>query len=218
MHTFALALAYVSAAIVVATVLPQLARTIRHPGLTGVSPVSWTLTAASSLSWLAYGLLTATPFQIPGNVVLCTGSVALVLLVPSRWRRGHRAVVVGGALVVVIVAALTLPPSIVGYIGFSLGLVASWPQLVDSFGSWRAGEESGVAIGSWIARLVSGAGWFTYAVIMRDTPVLVASVVGLVTTVAVLSLETSARSAARRAAAAETSEYSATAAIATASA
>ena len=113
MHTFALALAYVSAAIVVATVLPQLARTIRHPGLTGVSPVSWTLTAASSLSWLAYGLLTATPFQIPGNVVLCTGSVALVLLVPSRWRRGHRAVVVGGALVVVVVAALTLPPSIV---------------------------------------------------------------------------------------------------------
>lgn len=203
MHTFALVLAYVSAAIVVATVVPQLMRTVRHPDLSGVSPVSWTLTAASSLSWLSYGLLTATPFQIPGNVLLCSGSVALVLLVPSRWRRGHRAMVVGVALVAVVIAALTLPPSTVGYIGFALGLVASWPQLVDSFGSWREGAESGVAIGSWVARLVSGAGWFTYAVIMRDIPVLVASVVGLVTTVAVLTLEMSARSAARRVATAE---------------
>ncbi len=198
MHTFALVLAYLSAAVVVATVIPQLVRTVRHPQLSGVSPVSWTLTAASSLSWLAYGLLTATPFQIPGNVLLCSGSVTLVLLVPSGWSRRSRAGVAGGALLAVVVAALTLPPSTVGYIGFALGLVASWPQLVDSYASWRAGAESGVAVGAWVARLASGAGWFTYAVIMRDIPVLVASVVGLITTMAVLGLETSARSAARR--------------------
>lgn len=198
MHTFALVLAYAAAAVVVATVVPQLVRTVRHPQLSGVSPISWTLMAASSLSWLAYGLLTATPFQIPGNVLLCSGSVALVLLVPSGWSRRSRAVVVGGALVAVVVAAVTLPPSIVGYIGFALGLVASWPQLVDSYASWRAGAESGVSVGAWVARLVSGAGWLAYALILHDIPVLVASIVGLVTTVAVLGLETSARAAARR--------------------
>lgn len=198
MHTLALLLAYVASALGTSVVVPQLIRTIRHPYLTGVSPVSWALIGASCLAWLAYGVRASIWPQIPGNVLLCTGAIALVLLVPGASSHVRRTLALFLTMGVVVAVTWLVPPQVAGFVGFGIGLFAAWPQLADSFATWRRREVSGVAVGSWGVRLAAGIGWFTYAVIAHDVPVLFASTIGFVTTVAVLSMEVSARSAARR--------------------
>ena len=81
LHTFALTLAYIGAVLGVATVAPQILRTLRHPSFAGVAPTSWALSALGCSMWLVKGIRNAELPQIPGNVLLTAGSVAIALLV-----------------------------------------------------------------------------------------------------------------------------------------
>ena len=107
--TFAVCLAYVGATLGVAMVVPQLLRTVRHPDLGGVSPSSWGLTALACLTWLTYGVRTATIPQIPGNVLLVSGAVSIALLVPSPVSRSTRALVLATAAAVMLGLAFAVP-------------------------------------------------------------------------------------------------------------
>lgn len=198
LHSLALPLAYLGALLSFAMVVPQLVRTIRHPDLPGVSPSSWAITAIACLSWLIYGLRADVLPQVPGNVLLIIGSVALVLLVPSAWSKRRRAVLLGAIGLVIVVASLVIAPVAVGYLAFGIGLFAGWPQLVDSFENWRSGIESGVSLPTWWVKLAATASWLAYSVITMDLPVLIASVLGAATIIAVFMLEASARQAASR--------------------
>ena len=198
LHSFALPLAYTGALLSVGMVLPQLTRTIRHPNLTGVSPTSWALTSIACLAWLIYGLRADVLPQIPGNVLLIAGAVALVLLVPSAWSRSRRAASLGTACAVVVALSLMIPPVAVGYLALSISLLSLWPQLVDSYANWRAGVESGVSLPTWWVKLAATTCWLFYSVIAVDLPVLIASVLSAVSIAAVFVMETSARQAASR--------------------
>ncbi len=194
-------LAYLGALLSFAMVVPQLARTIRNPTLPGVSPSSWAITAIACLGWLIYGLRADVMPQVPGNVLLIIGSVALVLLVPSPWSMQRRATLLGAAGLAIVVTSVIITPVAVGYLAFGIGLFAGWPQLVDSYANWRNGIESGVSLPTWWVKLGATTCWLSYSVINVDVPVLIASVLGAATIVAVFLLEASARQAAGQAAA-----------------
>ncbi len=194
LHPLALPLAYLGALLGVLMVLPQLSRTIRHPDLPGVSALSWGLTAASSLTWLAYGVRSAMMPQIPGNILLVSGAVAVVLLVPSGLPAHRRALILGASAASILGLAVVLPAQTLGYLAFSIGLVSVWPQLLESFANWRSGWESALSLTTWSVKLAAGGCWLAYALLATDLPVAVASVVALTTGIAILGMEASLRS------------------------
>jgi uncharacterized protein with PQ loop repeat len=189
LHALALDLGYVGAAIGVVMVVPQLVRTVRHPLLGGVSPVAWSLTVLGCMTWLVYGIRTATMQQIPGNVFLVAGAVAVVILVPSAVSRQRRALTLGAVAAALLVLALTIPAHTVGYVAVSFGLVAAWPQVYDSVATWRLGVRSGVSLTTWSLKAVSQSCWLTYAITARDVPVILSAVVALSTALLLVGLE-----------------------------
>ena len=85
----------------------------------------------------------------------------------------------------------------VGYLAFSIGLFSSWPQLYDSFATWRAGNVSAVSLPTWSLRMSAQACWLAYAVLALDVPVLISAVVTLSSALALVVLEASTRWARR---------------------
>ena len=193
MVVFATTLAYVGATLGVLMVVPQVLRTVRHPRLGGVSTVSWGLLAVACLSWLLYGLRTQTWPQVPGNVFLVSGAVAVVLLVPSPHSRVRRAATLAAVAAAVVVVALAIPAHLVGYLAVGIGLTSAWPQLYDSLLSSRRTALSGVSIATWGTRLASQSCWLAYAVLVRDVPVLLSASVALSAATAMVAVEASRR-------------------------
>jgi uncharacterized protein with PQ loop repeat len=192
-HSLALPIAYLGSVLGVAMVLPQLIRTMRRPELPGVSALSYGLATASCLAWLIYGIRTTSVPQIPGNVLLILGTVSVVMLVPSAVSRGRRGLALGAAAMTILALSSLVPAQTVGYAAFAISLTSAWPQLIESFGTWRTGGESGLSLTTFSVKLASGVCWLTYAALAFDGPVLVASVVGLSTSLAIMGMEFSAR-------------------------
>jgi uncharacterized protein with PQ loop repeat len=80
-HTLALTIAYAASVLGVASVVPQILRTIRHPHMAGVAPLSYAVSILACSGFMIYGLRADVIPQIPGNVLLVSGSIAIVLLV-----------------------------------------------------------------------------------------------------------------------------------------
>jgi len=192
-HALAEPLAYLGAALGIGMVVPQVLRTLRHPGLPGVSALSWGLMSLSCLTWFAYGLRTAAIPQLPGNALLVTGAVAIVLLVPSAHSRRNRIFTLASAAALLVVLATVLPAQTVGFIAFSISLCSAWPQLIESFGTWRAGAISGVSLTTLSVRLVSTLCWMAYAILAFDLPVIISASFGLMTSLAIFGMEASLR-------------------------
>ena len=192
------ALGYLGALIGVFVVVPQILRTVRNPTLGGVSPLSWSLSALACIAWLTYGLRTATWPQVPGNVLLVAGSIAIVLLVPSALSAGRRAAYLSLAVASLVLVACLMPPHLIGYLAFVVGLVSAWPQVFDSIATYRAGQPSGVSVSTWVLKVLSQACWLSYAFLAGDVPVVISAFVALSTAASLVVLETTAASAGRK--------------------
>lgn len=192
-HEIAFGLGYLGAALGVAMVVPQIVRIVRHPALPGVSPISWALTVFACLLWMTYGLRSGALPQIPGNVLLVGGAIAVVLLVKTPISRGRRALLLTLGAGLLELTAWVIPPQGVGYLAFAIGTVSTWPQLYDSVGNWRAHVNSGVSLSTWGLRIASQVCWLSYAVGTGDLPVGIGATVAFMTGVAMVALETAAR-------------------------
>ncbi len=195
----ALFIGFAGATIGVMVVFPQIARILRNPGLSGVSAAAWSLTSLACMTWMIYGLRTHSAPQVPGNLLLVTGSVLIVLLAPNRVSPGRRGIRLAGVGGTVAAAALLLPARQDGYLAFGIGLVSAWPQVYDSISTWRAGRLSGVSLSAWGLRIASQVCWFSYALATGDRPVLIATVAMISTALTLILLEASARTRAARA-------------------
>jgi uncharacterized protein with PQ loop repeat len=187
--TLALGLAYVGSAIGVAMVIPQILRIVRNPSMGGVSPWTWAITATSCVLWLTYGVRSGSLPQIPGNVLLVSGAVAIVLLVPAAWSRGRRAlllVTVTGSLVLV---STQLAPEQVGFLAFGIGVTGMWPQVYETVWARRGMGPSAISITSQGLKLASQACWITFAVLTLDVPVIVSAIMALSTNSVVTAVE-----------------------------
>ncbi len=192
-HEIAFGFGYLGAALGVAMVVPQIIRIVRHPSLPGVSPASWSLLIFACLLWMTYGLRSGALPQVPGNVLLISGAVAVVLLIQSPTSRVRRGLFLAVGAGVLEVTAWVIPPQSIGYLAFAVGTVSTWPQLYDSVGNWRAHTNSGVSLSTWGLRIASQVCWLTYAVGTSDLPVGVGAAVALLTGIAMVALETAAR-------------------------
>ena len=198
LQNFALFLAYLASAIGVLMVAPQILRIVRHPHLGGVSPWTWALTAVGCSLWLTYGLRSHSLPQIPGNVLLISGAVAIVLLVDARWSRPLRAlllVIVTGLLVALSTA---LTPEQVGFLAFGLSLTGMWPQVFETVWLRRGRGPSALSMTSQVLKLVSQVLWVTFAVLTFDTPVIVSAVVAITANTIVALVEWTRRREAAR--------------------
>jgi len=184
---------YLAAAIGVAMVLPQIARILRHPHLPGVSALTWSLNTVACTAWLGYGIRTWQLPQIPGNVLFISGAVAIVLLIPSSFGRTARALCLGGTGALEAATIVALPAQSVGYVAFTVTLAASWPQVYNSFRSWRLRRPSAVSMPAWGLGLVSQVLWLLYASGVHDVPITVSSGCLCLSMLMLLTLEGLAR-------------------------
>lgn len=187
-HTLALLLAYVGSAIGVAMVVPQILRIVRHPNMTGVSPWSWAVMAVSCSLWLTYGVRSGSLPQIPGNVALIAGAVAIVLLVPAAWSRRRRAVMLAASVLFLVAQSTRLEPETVGFLAFGIGLVGMWPQVYGTVWARRGMGPSAISLTSNSLKVGSQLCWLSFALLTTDTPVIVSALLalsanGIVTTV-----------------------------------
>jgi uncharacterized protein with PQ loop repeat len=173
---------YLGAALGVAMVLPQIARTYRDRALVGVSALTWALTALSCLTWLLYGVRAEEVPQIPGNVLTVAGAVVIVLAVPSSISRGARAARLVLAAAALIALAAVLAPTVLGFVAFGIGMVSALPQIARSLlGSGGAA----VSIPTWLLYGAAQVCWLTYALIHHDAVVTVSAVFLIISSVLV---------------------------------
>jgi uncharacterized protein with PQ loop repeat len=192
-HALAIGLGYTGATLGVAMVVPQIVRIVRHPSLPGVSPVSWALSTFACLAWLTFGLRTGAAPQIPGNVLLTIGAVAVVLLINTPMPRGRRGLLLLAGSAVLLATVWVIPAESVGYLATAIGLSSMWPQLYDTVGNWRGHITSGVSLTTYALRMASQVCWLSYAVGTHDMPVGVGASLALVIASATLGLEAAAR-------------------------
>lgn len=192
-HEIAFGFGYLGAALGVAMVVPQIVRIVRHPSLPGVSPISWALTVFGCLLWFTYGLRSGALPQLPGNLLLICGAIAVELLMKSPTSRARRGLLLAlGAGLLEATASVT-PTQGVGYLAFGIGTISTWPQLYDSVGNWRAHINSGVSLSTWGLRIASQVCWLAYAVGTSDLPVGIGACVAGLTGIAMVALESAAR-------------------------
>jgi uncharacterized protein with PQ loop repeat len=194
LHLIAEASGYLGSVLGVAMVVPQIIRTYANRSLPGVSAMSWALTALSCLTWMSYGVLTDELPQIPGNVLLVSGAVVVVLAVPSATSVSRRALGLGGAAAALVAIAALLPAPAVGMVGFGIGLVSGLPQIIVSLS--RHSAASAVSLLTWALRVASQACWFFYAVALGDLVVAVSAAFLLSSAALVLGTELARRRAA----------------------
>lgn len=194
LHAYAVATGYLGAALGVAMVVPQIVRTVRDRTVPGVSALSWALTALACTSWLLYGVRTGELPQIPGNILLVSGSVVVALLVPSSVGVAARtAGLVGPALLIGVLAALA-PTPVIGALAIAMALVSSVPQTVRSLRR-RAASASAVSLLTWSLRVASQACWLGYALVLHDATVAVSATFVLSNALIVLGAEAARRPA-----------------------
>src|ERR1019366_3449271 len=192
-HEIAFGFGYLGAALGVVMVVPQIVRIVRHPSLPGVSPISWALTVFGCLLWFTYGLRSGALPQLPGNLLLICGAIAVVLLMKSPTSRARRGLLLAlGAGLLEATGSLT-PTQGGGDLAVGIGTISTWPQLYDSVGNWRAHINSGVSLSTWGLRIASQVCWLAYAVGTSDLPVGIGACVAGLTGIAMVALESAAR-------------------------
>ena len=192
-HALAIGLGYTGATLGVAMVVPQIVRIIRHPSLTGVSPLSWALSTFGCLAWLTYGLRTDAAPQIPGNILLAAGATVCVLLINSPMSRGRRGALLLVGAAVLLVTVWVIPAESVGYLATVIGLSSMWPQLYDTVGNFRRHIVSAVSLPTYGLRMASQVAWLSYALGTHDMPVGVGASLALLIASTTLGLEAAAR-------------------------
>lgn len=187
------ALAYLGSAIGVAMVIPQILRIVRHPHMGGVSPWTWAITVVSCTTWIAYGVRTGSMPQIPGNILLVSGAVAIVLLVPAAWSRSVRAVGLALATAVMVLVSTLLEPEVAGFFALAIGLTGMWPQVFETVWLRRGMGPSAISLTSQALKVVSQLCWLAFAVLTLDVPVLVAAIMTLSTNFVITGVEIARR-------------------------
>jgi uncharacterized protein with PQ loop repeat len=188
LHAIGVASGYLGAALGVGMVVPQIIRTLHDRHLTGVSPLSWALTALACFTWLLYGIRTREIPQLPGNVLIVSGAFVIVLLVPSLVTTRVRALRLAAAVVPIVAAAVWAPAIVIGLLAFSIGLTSAWPQLLTSL-TRPAGVPSALSISAWLMRCGSQTAWLFYAVVLHDLAVTISATFTLTSAIIILSVE-----------------------------
>jgi uncharacterized protein with PQ loop repeat len=192
LHTIAVAGGYLGAVLGVSMVIPQIVRTFRNRTLAGVSAVTWALTALSCLTWMLYGVRSGEVPQIPGNILIVTGAAVIVLAVPSAMSRSMRAIGLAGPAALLVGLATVLPPPVIGFVAFGIGLISAVPQTIRSLTRPQP-QTSAVSVLTWVLRAASQISWLFYALVLHDITVTISATFILITSTVLILSESSRR-------------------------
>jgi uncharacterized protein with PQ loop repeat len=173
-HELGTMLGYMGAALGVSMVIPQVVRTLANRKLTGVSALSWAMLAFACTGWMLYGLKAHEMVQVPGNVLLVSGAVAVVLLVPARMPIPARVLSLAAGLSTYVWFASVVPAAITVSVAIAIGLSSSIPQVLQSLRR-SAHARSAVSLSTWWMRVASQACWLAFALIVHEWVVLVSA-------------------------------------------
>lgn len=187
-HELGTLFGYLGAALGASMVVPQIARTLRDRTLTGVSALSWAMGAFSCGGWLLYGIVGHEVVQIPGNVVIVGGSIAVALLAPARVAVLLRALLIGTGLAAYAAIAFLTSAAVVVGIAISIGVMSSLPQVVKSVRRPQH-NRSAVSLSTWWMRVLSQSCWLAFAVLVRDWSVFASSLYVQTCNVTILTAE-----------------------------
>ncbi|HEY3737322.1 MAG TPA: PQ-loop domain-containing transporter [Jatrophihabitans sp.] len=187
-HEIGTLFGYFGATLGVSMVIPQILRTLRNRKLTGVSALSWSMSVFSCTGWMLYGILAHEAVQIPGNVLLVSGSIAVVLLAPARISVPLRALLlILGLGSYGLLAAATSADMVVA-IAIAIGVAGALPQIARSIRRPKH-QRSAVSLSTWWMKVFSQACWLLFAVLVRDWTVLASSLFVQTCNVTVLAVE-----------------------------
>lgn len=166
--------------------LPQLLRLLARRDPTGVSVLTWTLTACSGATWVAHNLRHGEAVAAVANGWSALTAVAIVLRCRVDGRRLLTASAVASIAVIVVadLAAVVAAPDALGWIAAGVGLVMFVPQ------AWQvlAGTNSaGVSAWTWLLVIVASALWGLYGVLHDDPAVVTPPVLTGVTALVILA-------------------------------
>jgi uncharacterized protein with PQ loop repeat len=187
-HELGTLLGYLGAALGVSMVIPQIVRTLANRRLTGVSALSWGMLVFSCTGWMLYGVKTHEVVQVPGNVLLVSCAIAVVLLVPARLAVPARATVLAVGLAAYVWLASVVPAGVVVCIAIAIGLTSSIPQVLQSLRR-SAHSRSAISLSTWWMRVASQACWLAFALLVHEWVVLVSSLFIEICNVTVLVTE-----------------------------
>jgi uncharacterized protein with PQ loop repeat len=187
-HELGTLLGYLGSALGVTMVIPQIVRTLANRRLTGVSALSWGLLVFSCSGWLLYGIKLREIVQIPGNVLLVSGAVAVVLLVPSRVPSAIRALALATGLSAYALLATVVPADAVVVFAIAIGQASAIPQVVQSVRR-SSHERSAVSLSTWRMRVASQACWLGFALLTHEWVVLASALITQTCNVSILVME-----------------------------
>jgi uncharacterized protein with PQ loop repeat len=149
--------------------LPQLIRIWRTKAVTGVSVLTWLLSASCAGLWCVYGAILPIFPQIPGNAMLLLVSALIIAsLVKEGLSLLWPLLTLLACLAFGGVALWLDGVSGIGWLAFAVSIARSAPQL---WVALRAPSVSGVSRDAWILTAGASGSWLVYGVLDQDFPV-----------------------------------------------
>jgi uncharacterized protein with PQ loop repeat len=175
--------------------VPQIALLRRAQAIGSLSGATWELAAASYATWVVYGLVLPIYPQVPGNLLACVGSIAVVAGIARRRRSWVRPLLTWLLVLGVALLVSSRWGAVgLGWVAFVTTITRTVPQIWVL--AWRD-YAGGVSRGAWSLAAAGSGCWLVYAVLTDDKPVLASTAVGLLTAVAIVVLTAKKKSFAR---------------------
>lgn len=166
----------------------QTTRLLRVRTAAGISPSTWLLLVATSVTWFAYGISVRSPQQIIANgtwvILVIPLSWFMLIEKPFRIRLGAQLLI---ALILLALLGLgVLNENIPAYLGMPASILVNLPQIRYTI---RHGRGPGISIAAWAFLSTSSYLWFTYGIGAGEIPVVINSgIAALLGTIAVVAL------------------------------
>jgi len=166
-----------------AFVWPQAIRLARTRDLSGVSPLTWTISIAVFAVWSSYALSTRFWSLAVANLSGLLAAV-VILWVGTRAGWSRRWALVSLATVAVAGALGMVAPPVLAAAMIASGVVLRAPQFVALL---RSPSVSGVSALTWLLSGVTAGCWLVVSIDHGSTAVIAANIVGVVTTLLLLA-------------------------------
>lgn len=174
---FLVALGYVGAAANILMGVPQVLR-VRKDGVSGVSPMSLVAWLGCNVAWAAWAVAIG---DLPVLLSCGFGAIAPLVVAWIAARDHHTPAVVTGS---VVVAAALLPVyagvAAAGWVATALSVAYNIPQVVRSA---RSSDMGGLSLGRYAFEQVRIGCWIVYGLVVGLAPLVVTSVLQLVSVV-----------------------------------
>lgn len=145
---------------------PQVWRMVKHDTSHGVSPFSIAHGLVGASLWFTYGISMGRDAIWISNGQFIT---AQIIIISVLYRHGSMSIALmakfAGALGALLLIAVPVSPSTVGWMATTVSVTSLMPQVVHVI---KTDNLHGISVGSWLMTIVSAASWTVYGWMLDD--------------------------------------------------